>query len=78
MTPRKKITKKVNKKMKQKKKELSAHSIEDTENTDDQSVTSVGSNHCNPSPCGQCSKLVKNEDYAMECEICDQWFHIKC
>ena len=19
-----------------------------------------------------------NEDFAMECEICDQWFHIKC
>ena len=77
MTPRKKN----NKKSEQEddtEKELSAHSIEDTENTHGQSVTSVGSNHSNPSPCGQCSKLVKNEDFAMECEICDQWFNIKC
>ena len=28
--------------------------------------------------CGQCKKLVKNENPAMECEICQQWYHIKC
>ena len=32
----------------------------------------------NPSPCGQCKKLVKEEDSAMKCEICEQWYHIKC
>ena len=81
MTPRKKNNKKSEQEDEtedETEKELSVHSIEDTENTDDQSVTSVGSNHSNPSPCGQCSKLVKNEDFAMECEICDQWFHTKC
>ena len=28
--------------------------------------------------CGQCKKLVKNKNPAMECEICQQWYHIKC
>lgn len=28
--------------------------------------------------CGQCKKLVKNENQAMECEICQQWYHIRC
>ena len=51
MTPRKKNIKK-SEQEDETEKELSAHSIEDTENTGDQSVTSVGSNHSNPSPCG--------------------------
>ena len=28
--------------------------------------------------CGQCRKLVKYENPAIECEICQQWYHIKC
>ncbi len=31
-----------------------------------------------PSPCGRCRKLVKAGDVAVECEICQQWFHAKC
>ena len=27
---------------------------------------------------GNTKKLVKEEDPAMKCEICDQWYHIKC
>ena len=50
----------------------------ETDNTDNISETSVGSTHSNSTPCGQCKKLVKNEDSGMECEICEQWFHIKC
>ena len=40
--------------------------------TDDQLVDN------SESLCGQCRKLVKNESPAMECEICQQWYHIKC
>ena len=28
--------------------------------------------------CGHCNKLVKNDSPAMECEICNLWYHIKC
>ena len=28
--------------------------------------------------CGHCKKLVKNDSPAMECEICNLWYHIKC
>ena len=31
-----------------------------------------------PSPCGRCRKIVKRGDDALECEICQQWFHVKC
>ena len=30
------------------------------------------------SHCGHCNKLVKNDSPAMECEICNLWYHIKC
>ena len=40
--------------------------------TDDQFVDS------SESLCGQCRKLVKNESNAIECEIYQQWCHIKC
>ncbi len=42
------------------------------------SVTSVDSSTSEPSPCGRCRKLVKRGDCALQCEICRQWFHIKC
>ena len=50
----------------------------DLNNGDNQSEASYGSTSSNPSPCGQCKKLAKEEDPAMKCEICDQWYHIKC
>ena len=50
----------------------------DLDNGDNQSEASYGSISSNPSPCGQCKKLVKEEDAALKCEICDQWYHIKC
>ncbi len=31
-----------------------------------------------PSPCGRCRKMVVRGDEALMCEICSQWFHIKC
>ena len=31
-----------------------------------------------PSPCGRCRKLVVRGDEAVMCEICSQWYHIKC
>ena len=31
-----------------------------------------------PSPCGRCRKLVVRGDEAIMCEICSQWYHIKC
>ena len=58
-------------------KRMSTHSVEDSKNTHNISETSVGSNHSYPSPCGQCSELVKKDDSVMEFEICEQWFHIK-
>ena len=48
------------------------------ENGDNNSEASYDSTSSNPSPCGQCKKLVKEEDSAMKCEICEQWYHIKC
>ncbi len=39
---------------------------------------SAGSQTSDPSPCGRCRKLVKAGDIAIECEICQQWFHAKC
>ena len=50
----------------------------DLDNGDNQSEASYSSTSSNPSPCGQCKKLVKEEDPAMKCEICGQWYHIKC
>jgi len=29
-------------------------------------------------PCGKCKKNVFNQDHAVECELCDRWYHIKC
>ena len=46
------------------------------ENGDNNSEASYDSTSSNPSPCGQCKKLVKEEDSAMKCEICEQWYHI--
>ncbi len=31
-----------------------------------------------PSPCGRCRKMVVRGDEALMCEICENWFHIKC
>ncbi len=31
-----------------------------------------------PSPCGRCRKLVVRGDEAIICDICSQWYHIKC
>ncbi len=31
-----------------------------------------------PSPCGRCRKMVIRGDEALQCEICSQWYHIKC
>ena len=31
-----------------------------------------------PSPCGRCRKMVIRGDEALTCDICEQWFHIKC
>ena len=31
-----------------------------------------------PSPCGRCRKMVVRGDEALACDICEQWFHIKC
>lgn len=28
--------------------------------------------------CPLCSKLVSDKDLALECEVCEMWFHIKC
>ncbi len=42
------------------------------------SVTSVASTTSEPSPCGRCRKLVKRGDNALQCEVCRQWFHIRC
>lgn len=28
--------------------------------------------------CGKCNSLVKDEDKGLECNICNQWFHITC
>ena len=28
--------------------------------------------------CPICAKKVENGDLALECEICESWFHIKC
>ena len=52
--------------------------INEIDNGDNKSEASYGSTNSNPSPCGQCNKLVKEEDPAMKCEICEQWYHIKC
>ena len=48
------------------------------DNADNQSEASYGSTSSNPSPCGHCKRVVKEDDPAMECEICEQWYHIKC
>ena len=29
-------------------------------------------------PCGICKKPVANNHYAIKCDICDKWVHIKC
>ena len=28
--------------------------------------------------CADCSLVVGAQDKAIECEVCDRWFHIKC
>ena len=75
MTPRKK-----NQGKKDHGEELSAErsdSYTNSLNEDNQSEVSITSDTSDPSPCGQCRKLVKEDDPAMRCEICEQWFHIK-
>ena len=42
------------------------------------SAASIVSTTSEPSPCGRCRKLVKQGDCALECEVCRQWYHIKC
>ena len=76
ITPRKK-----NQGKKDHVEELSAErsdSYTNSLNEDNQSEVSITSDTSDPSPCGQCRKLVKEDDPAMRCEICEQWFHIKC
>ena len=75
ITPRKK-----NQGKKDHVEELSAErsdSYTNSLNEDNQSEVSITSDTSDPSPCGQCRKLVKEDDPAMRCEICEQWFHIK-
>ena len=76
MTPRKK-----NQGKKDHGEELSAErsdSYTNSLNEENQSEVSITSDTSDPSPCGQCRKLVSEDDPAMRCEICEQWFHIKC
>ena len=28
--------------------------------------------------CPQCKKRVQNNDMALMCEICEDWYHVKC
>ncbi len=28
--------------------------------------------------CGRCTKLVRNDDKALLCDICETWYHVKC
>src|SRR5580693_4121381 len=28
--------------------------------------------------CPTCHKTVVDDDWALECEMCDEWYHIKC
>lgn len=39
---------------------------------------SVRKKTVNNNKCGKCERLVKENDRALECEICDCWFHTKC
>ena len=76
MTPRKK-----NQGKKDHREEFSAersNSYTNSLNEDNQSEVSITSDTSDASPCEQCRKLVKEDDPAMRCEICEQWFHIKC
>ena len=34
--------------------------------------------NCINSKCGKCQKVVRNNQNAIFCEICDKWFHLKC
>jgi len=36
----------------------------------------VGSGPMNK--CGDCGGEVKNNEKALECDLCDRWVHIKC
>ena len=47
------------------------------ENEDNNSEASYDSTSSNPSPCGQCKKLVKEEDSAMKCESSDTILNVK-
>lgn len=68
------------------KAEPSAHKSQSNESV--QSFTTVSSktsrstvsqaSQGEPSPCGRCRRLVVDGDEALECEICQQWFHNKC
>jgi hypothetical protein len=31
-----------------------------------------------PAPCGSCNKMCTKEDKALECGLCNRWFHITC
>lgn len=32
----------------------------------------------NKEKCGTCTKVVSDKDRALQCEVCEMWFHIKC
>ena len=53
---------------------------EDDESKDESVLvkTDGGKGKSKGANCPCCSKAVKEKDMALECEICDDWFHIKC
>ncbi len=38
----------------------------------------IVTNAAQPNPCGRCRKPINDEDLALECETCNQSFHIQC
>ena len=70
-------------KLKKKRWEINKQELENNE-TDEDSDANETVNMGNQadisvnSPCGRCKEVVKDEDEAMECEVCEQWSHIKC
>ena len=57
-----------------------AHSSQDTKLNKDKSqeIHDSDADEEELSPCGRCRKMVVRGDEALMCEICSQWFHIKC
>lgn len=33
---------------------------------------------CEPGPCGTCKRPVRGKDRGLECEVCENWFHVGC